>query len=129
MSFAKFRVMKATLAVKLPFLAALILAAAWFVGCASTPPVDWNSRVGKYTYDQAVAEFGSPTLQTQSTDGKVVAKWVAQQQPGAGLNTGMSYYGSAGFTAGQTTGPKYRSRVLQLTFGANGILTDWSQNY
>src|SRR2546421_12998193 len=29
-------------------------------GCASTPKVDWNSRVGIFTYDQVVAEMGPP---------------------------------------------------------------------
>ena len=122
--------MKATRAVTFPLLAALMLAAVWFTGCASKPPVDWNSRVGNYTYDQAVKDYGSPTLQTQSPDGKVVAKWVTTQFPGGNLNTGMSHYGSAGFNAGQpNSGTQFRSYVLQLTFGANGVLTGWNQNY
>jgi hypothetical protein len=121
--------MKATLAVKFSLLAISLFSAAWIVGCATTPPVDWNSRVGKYTYDQAVAEYGSPTVQSQSKDGTVVARWVNQQMAGGNLNTGLSYYGSAGFTAGQNTPPPNRSLVLQLTFDAGGKLTDWSKNY
>jgi hypothetical protein len=121
--------MKATLAVKLPLLAVSFLAAALLVGCATTKQVDWTSRVGNYTYDQAMAEFGSPTMQSQTNDGIVVAKWVTQPYAGTSLNTGMSYYGSTGLAAGQNTGPGYKARVLQLTFGANGVLINWSKNY
>jgi hypothetical protein len=121
--------MKATLAVKFPLLAVSFLAAALLVGCATTKQVDWNSRVGNYTYDQAVAEFGSPTLQSQSTDGKVVAKWVTQPPAAVSLNTGMSHYGSTGFAPGQNAGSGNKASVLQLTFGADGKLTGWSKNY
>jgi hypothetical protein len=121
--------MKATLAVKFPLLIVSLLAAIWLVGCATTPLVDWDSRIGKYTYDQAVAELGSPTEQSQSSDGKVVAKWVSQLYAGAGLNSQMSYHGSTGYGAGQNLGPGYGTRVLQLTFGADGVLTAWSKNH
>jgi hypothetical protein len=57
--------MKATLTLRLPWLAVSLLAAAWLAGCATVPQVDWTSRVGKYTYDEAVTELGSPTVQTQ----------------------------------------------------------------
>jgi len=30
-------------------------------GCASTPKPDWNSRVGSFAYDQAVARWGRLT--------------------------------------------------------------------
>ena len=117
--------MKATRTIKFTLLAVPFLAAILLVGCATTKPVDWNSRVGNYTYNQAVAELGSPTLQSQTSDGKLSVKWV-QPYTAATLNTGMSYYGSAGFAAGQNAN---RSQVLQLTFDANGVLTAWSKNY
>jgi hypothetical protein len=120
--------MKVTLAVRIPLLAVSFLAAAFLIGCATTKSVDWTSRVGNFTYNQAVAELGSPTQQTPSSDGKVVAKWVVQRTA-AGPNSGMSYYGSTGFAASQNAGSDYRSHFLQLTFGPDGILTDWSKNY
>jgi hypothetical protein len=119
--------MKATLSLKLHLLATFVLAAFCFVGCTTTPPADWNSRVGNYTYDEAVKEYGSPTLQTQAPDGKVVVKWVKPGGTG-NLNTGMSYYGSTGFTA-QNAEQANQVRVLQLTFDANGKLAEWSKNY
>jgi len=120
--------MKVTLAVRIPLLAVLFLAAVLLIGCATTKSVDWNSRVGNYTYNQAVAELGSPTQQSTSSDGKVVAKWFVQRTA-AGPNTGMSYYGSTGFAMSPNSGSDYRARFLQLTFGLNGVLTDWSKNY
>jgi len=120
--------MKTTLAQKLSLPAVLFLAA-FLAGCVATQSVDWNSRVGNYTYNQAVAELGPPTQQSSLNDGKVVAKWVTQQPVGAGLNTGMSYYGSAGFAASQNAGPGNRTRFLQLTFDTKGVLSDWTKNY
>ncbi len=121
--------MKATLALKLPMLVVVSLAAALLAGCVTTKPVDWNSRVGKYTYDQAVTELGKPDRQSRLNDGKVVSKWFAQPQAGANLNTGMSYYGSSGFSGGQTVNSGLNNRCLQLTFGTNGVLCDWSKTY
>jgi len=121
--------MKATLAVKLPLLAVLSLAAALLAGCASTKPVDWNNRVGHYTYDQAVAELGQPDRQARLSDGKVVSKWFTQPQVSPTVNTGMSYYGSTGFAAGQNINSGPNIWYLQLTFGTNGVLSDWSKNY
>ena len=44
------------------------------------------------------------------------------------FNSGMSYYGSTGFGAGQTIGSGCNSQMLQLTFDTNGTLTAWSKN-
>ena len=98
-------------------------------GCATTAPVDWNSRVGHYTYDQAVAELGAPSRQAKLSDGEVVSKWPAHPNVGAGMNTGMSYYGSTGFVGAQPAGPGGNNQMLQLTFDTNGVLTAWSKNY
>jgi hypothetical protein len=121
--------MKAPSAAKFTLPAILFLAAALFAGCATTKSVDWNSRVGNYTYDQAVTEFGMPDRQSRLSDGKVVSKWFSQPQTNPNLNTGMSFYGSTGFGTGHTPGPSHGTRFLQLTFGTNGVLADWSKNY
>jgi hypothetical protein len=107
----------------------LSLVAALLSGCVTTPPVDWNSRVGHYTYNQVVAELGTPSRQARLSDGELVAKWSAQPNVGPGLNSGMSYYGSTGFTGNQTAGPGSSNQMLQLTFDTNGVLTAWSKNY
>ena len=68
--------MKANFAVKVLSLAALSIAIVFMAGCKTTPSVDWNSRVGTCTFDQAVAELGSPDKQTQLSDGRTVDQWI-----------------------------------------------------
>jgi hypothetical protein len=121
--------MKMNLAAKFSLLAVLFLAAAFFTGCQTLKPIDWDSRVGNYTYDQAVTELGPPDRQARLSDGKVVSKWIRHRAGGTGFNSGMSYYGNNGFGAGQTIGTSRNDQMLQLTFGTNGKLTAWSKNY
>jgi hypothetical protein len=108
---------------------ALALTVAFLAGCASPPPINWDSRIGHYTYDQAITELGTPARQARLSDGKLVSKWFIQPPVGPRLNTGMSYYGSTGFNTGQTIGPSFNSEMLQLTFDTDGKLTAWSKNY
>jgi len=121
--------MKMNPVVKFSLPAVLLLAIALVTGCTTTKPVDWNSRVGHYTYNQAISEFGLPNRQTKLSDGKVESKWFVQPPVGPRFNSGMSYYGNNGFGAGQTIGTSRNDQMLQLTFGTNGTLTAWSKNY
>ena len=118
--------MNPTLKFSLP--AILFLAAAFFTGCATTPSIDWNRRVGHYTYNQAVADLGAPNRQAKLSDGNTVYKWSAQPLVAPSPNTGMAYYGSTGFTGNQTAGAGGNTEALQLTFDTNGVLTAWSKN-
>jgi hypothetical protein len=57
-----------------------IVATAWLlVGCASTPKIDWNTRVGTYSYDQAVIDLGPPDKQAKLANGVVVAEWMTRR--------------------------------------------------
>ncbi len=120
--------MKMNLAVKFSLPVILTLAVAFHTGC-KTPPVDWDSRIGHYTYAQAVTDLGPPDRQARLSDGKVMYKWFVQPLVGPRFNSGMSYYGSTGFAASQTPGSGYSNQMLQLTFDADGKLTAWSKNY
>ena len=86
-----------------------------FAGCKSTPKVDWNSRIGNYTYDQAVAELGPPDKTAKLSDGKTVADWIKHSN-GGGVSFGV----------GTSTG--YPDRVLRLTFGPDGKLLEFKKN-
>ncbi len=97
----------------------------WVAGCA-TGRVDWNARVGHYTYDQAVTEMGPPDSHARLSDGVIVAEWL--------INRGMTYvYGAPGpygyAYAGPMTAQTTPSRFLRLTFGADGQLTAWKKVY
>ena len=122
--------MTKNLTAKLLFFTILVLATALITGCKTTKPIDWNSRVGTYTFDQAVTDFGPPDKQTTLSDGKLVAQWITHRNGGSSFSVGTGFYtGGVGVGVGQTTGSAYPDRILTLTFGADGKLVAWSKNY
>jgi hypothetical protein len=48
-------------------------------GCATTPKVDWTTRIGTYSYDQAVMDYGPPDKQAKLDNGVVVAEWLTRR--------------------------------------------------
>ena len=122
--------MQKNLATKFSLLTVVALAAAFIVGCQTTKPVDWNSRVGNYTFDQAVSELGPPDKQAKLSDGKTVAEWITHRNGGSGLSVGTGFYGGGvGVGMSHSVGQGYRDRVLNLTFDADNKLASWSKNY
>lgn len=106
--------------------ALLASAALLFTGCKSKPKVDWNSRVGSYTFDQAVNDMGPPDKQTKTSDGTTVAEWVTGRSGGSGLSIGTGVFGSSGGVGvSQSVGSGGRNRFLRLTFGTDGRLATW----
>jgi len=49
-----------------------------FSGCA-TEEIDWTARMGNYTFDQAVKDFGPPDKSAKLSDGTTVADWLTQR--------------------------------------------------
>jgi|ERR1041385_4551624 hypothetical protein len=105
-------------------------AAALLTGCMTTKKVDWSSRVGNYTFDQAVQEMGPPDKQATTSDGRTVADWISRSSGGSSFSIGTGFYGGhSGVGVGSTVGSGHQDRVLRLTFGTDGKLTSWSKNY
>jgi hypothetical protein len=103
-----------------------------FAGCTSTPKVDWNSRIGNYTYDQAVVEFGPPDKMAKLNDGKIVADWIKHSHGGGvsfGLGSGFYSGGGTAVGTGVSTSSGYPDRVLRLTFGPDGKLLEFKKTY
>jgi hypothetical protein len=121
--------MKMNFAVKFSLPVTLALTVAFLISCKTPPPIDWDSRVGHYTYAQALTDLGPPARQARLSDGKAVYKWFVQPPVAPHFNSGMSNYGNNGFGAGQTPGGGYNNQTLQLTFDTNGTLIAWSRNY
>ena len=103
------------------WLSSLLAVLAW-TGCA-TEKVDWKGRVGTYTYDQAVKEYGPPDRREKLTDGSIVADWEVREghtivtphpylAPPDGLGPAMPGYSSA----------YVPSCYMRLTFGPDGHL-------
>ncbi len=107
-----------------------LLAALIVSGCKSTPKVDWDSRVGTFTFDQAVAELGPPDKTATLTDGRKVADWIERSRGGGvsfGIGTGFSS-GGVGVGVGQSVSPSRHVRVLRLTFDTDNRLLSWAKN-
>lgn len=98
-------------------------------GCATTPKVDWDARVGSFTYDQAVIELGPPASEATLTDGRKVAEWIVGRSGAGGVTLGFgSFSGSTGVGVSQTVGSGPRDKILRLTFGSDGKLLSWARN-
>src|ERR1700722_18358595 len=96
----------------------------FLVGCATTgtPAVDWNSRVGNYTFDQAKAELGAPTLVTKTPEAGPVCNWLTRANPGTpGMDT-VPRAGGVDQPTSQALSSLPKSEYLILTFDAGGKL-------
>jgi hypothetical protein len=125
--------MKINPAAKFSLLTVLFLAAGFIIGCKTTPPIDWNGRVGTYTYDQAVTDLGPPDRQAKLSDGKTVAEWITHRSGGSGLSIGTGFFSGGGGSgvgvgAGQSIGSGYSDKILKLTFDPGNKLVAWSKN-
>ena len=103
--------------------AALLLA-----GCV-TQKIDWASRVGNYTYDQAVMEFGPPDKSAKLSDGTTIAEWLVRR--GQVVVAPEPYFAPPGCYFGPLT-PMYSetyfpARFLRLAFDANSRLKTWKE--
>jgi hypothetical protein len=95
----------------------------FLTGCASTK-IDWNSRVGNYTYDQAVTELGPPDKNAKLTDGTVVAEWMTRRgcsrgSVGSMYGYGYPYHLYPPYYLAEPPSPDY---FIRLTFGPDGKL-------
>ena len=110
--------------------AAVVCASLLLAGCA-THRIDWSARVGVYTMDQAIADFGPPDKQARLADGTIVAEWLTERGYHYTYVSGPYYYHHwRGFC-----GPVYPSYwdsyspdyFLRLTFGPDGKLKTWKR--
>jgi hypothetical protein len=104
------------------FSATLALLVLLFAGCASNK-VNWDTRVGNYTYDQALAEFGPPAKMSMLSDQSKIAEWRTQPRSRMSVGTGIGSAG-AGVSAPVAGGGV---PALRLTFGPDGILKSWGK--
>jgi hypothetical protein len=109
----------------MPVLFAVLLLA----GCA-TQKIDWSARVGNYTYDQAVMEFGPPDKYAKLSDGTAVAEWLTHRGYVYATSDYYPFY-TPGFVVPPATYTVNRvpDDFLRLTFGADGKLKTWKKFY
>ncbi|MBG86299.1 MAG: hypothetical protein CMO80_05295 [Verrucomicrobiales bacterium] len=103
----------------------LFLLAVCLGGCTTVKRVDWESRVGKFSFDQVVLEMGPPDKETILSDGTKVAEWRTRRGMSRTTFLGDPYSGIS-TPAYSYTGP---DRFLRLQFGADGKLTQAKRVY
>jgi len=86
-------------------------------GCATTR-IDWNGRVGQYSYDEAISELGVPDRQATLSDGSVVGEWLTRR--GGAYGHTYAFRGSRFHTYDINEFP---DRYLRLTFGPDKVLS------
>ena len=95
------------------------------IGCATQKHgIDWQSRVGTYTYDQAVSEMGPPDKESKLSEGTRVSEWHLKERGGMNLSFGLgSYSRHSGVGVGQQIGSLGGGHeFLRLVFRPDGIL-------
>jgi hypothetical protein len=90
--------------------------------------VDWASRIGIYTYDNAVVELGPPDKEAKLQDGTVVAEWLTSRG-GRFAYPAHGFYGDPIWYA-TPAAPTYVDApdyFLRLTFDPEGKLQAWKR--
>ena len=105
-----------------------LLTVALLSGCV-TQKVDWQTRVGNYTQDQAIADLGPPDKSAKLSDGTVVDEWLTSRAhvivaPEPYFLPPGTYNGPATPNYSEVYAPDY---LLRLTFGPDGRLKAWKQ--
>ena len=107
-----------------PSLFCLASLALGLLGCAA-PRVDWDARVGNYTYDQVVLDLGPADKSETLKDGTKVAEWLTARGYSRGTLTslGGQYYGTP-WVHYYSEQPSQDS-LIRLTFSPDGVLRAW----
>jgi hypothetical protein len=113
----------------------LALALLALAGCVT--PINWQARVGLYTYNQAVMDYGPPISVTTLSDRSTVVEWMTERSSVVVSPNyvgpyyyGPGYYGRWGYYG--PVGPAYTTtyfpaKYLRLEFGPDGKLTAWKE--
>lgn len=95
-------------------------------GCHSTSPlVNWDRRIGHYSYDLALVDLGVPVRSTTLNNGSIVADWLTNPgKPGADEAIGFETQTFLESPFPDRV-PPTPNQYLRLTFGPDQQLTGW----
>ena len=107
----------------------LLVTLLWLAAGCATSRVDWATRVGTYTFDQAVMEYGPPDKTATLKDDTVVAEWLTRRGYTDRQYSPFFYPGYYGCyplipTYTDIRVPDY---FLRLTFNPDGELVSWKK--
>jgi hypothetical protein len=104
----------------------VVLLLGTLVGCRTSPRVDWNSRIGAFSFDQAVIELGPPDRVAELTDGGKVAEWTTRK----GYARGILFHGHPHrFGYGFYDVAPGSDQCLRLVFAPDHRLSSWRTVY
>jgi hypothetical protein len=109
-------------------IAPALLAMLLLTGCV-TEKIDWSARIGQYTQDQAITDFGPPDKTAKLSDGTIVDEWLTEHShvlaaPEPYFLPAGSYFGPDTPTYTEVYAPDY---YLRLTFSPDGRLKAWKR--
>ena len=99
-----------------------------WAGCQALQQVDWDERIGRFDYEQAVAEFGWPVEETKLSRGMRRAEWITNSGVSIGrarVGPGYKRRSMSVVLLEPTEIHRVRDRYLQLTFDKAGRLVAW----
>ncbi|MBL9139590.1 MAG: hypothetical protein JNK85_27220 [Verrucomicrobiales bacterium] len=100
-------------------------------GCASRR-IDWATRIGSYSYDDAIREMGPPDKSAKLSDGSTVADWLTSRGSRTITSYGREHYPYGAYGMGPNlvvVDPPMPDRFLRLTFDPQGKLASWQRAY
>ena len=110
----------------------LALTTVFVTGCATRPRIDWNSRTGLYTYEQAILELGPPDKNAKLTDGTIVAEWLTRRGYTYAYTSpayGFYPWDYGPFYPTYVDTYSYPDSFLRLVFGSDGVLREFKKFY
>lgn len=109
---------------------ASLVVVTFLFGCATTSSVNWDKRIGTYSWEDAVAEFGDPDRVADLEGGVKAGEWIQSRTTGIPpASATPSYVRGETVNPNQTYGSSAPDRILRLSFTPDGKLIDWESNY
>lgn len=90
--------------------------------CTTVPTIDWDARVGSYTFDTAVKDMGPPEKSASLADGTRIADWLVARG-----RINPIYHSFPDGRVIRTEGVRDPDRLLRLTFAPDGKLKEWKR--
>ena len=97
-------------------------------GCQALQQVDWDGRIGRFSYEQAVAELGRPVEETKLSGGMRWAEWITNSGDSMGralAGAGNKRRSMSVVLLEPTEIQRLRDRYLRLIFDKAGRLVAW----
>jgi hypothetical protein len=91
--------------------------------------IDWNSRIGSYSFDDMVSDYGQPWKDHTEPDGTRIAVWPAVLEKNSEWEF-HTHHGHAEIDRVTLEKPNvYYQAFYWMTFDSRGLLQSWEKRY